>query len=239
MGFKTVTAYNEERFGDFFLLRNDGDYADVVFLYESINDVLVADVHYIKSSEYSGYAHCCGRGCPACGKNIRIQNKLFIPLYNINSGKIEFFDRTTKFEPQLQNDVFANYPNPSEYVFRITRHGAAGSVDTTYEIRAIGKNSSMPYAKILADNHAAMPDYYEHVCRDLTPSEMSGMISNGTVPTEEYNYVPTPRASSGSFSEPSEPVSPTPTVATPTFSEPPADLVSTDDSSDDLGDVNF
>lgn len=247
MGFKTVTAYNEERFGEFFLLRDDGDYADVVFLYQSINDVLVADVHYIKSSDYSGYAHCCGTGCPACGKGIRVQNKLFIPVFNIGSGKIEFFDRSTKFEPQLQRDVFANYPNPSEYVFRITRHGETGSMDTTYEVRAVGKNSSMPYAKILARHNAQMPAYYEKVCRDLTPTEMSGLLSNGAAPTQEYNYIPTPRASAAT-SDAEIPAVPeyvpemsVPTVDVPTFSEPPVDLISAvqDDSTDDLGDVNF
>lgn len=238
MGFKTVTAYNEERFGDFFVLRDDGDFADVVLLYQNINDVLIADVHYIKSSEYSGYAHCCGTGCPACGKGIRVQTKLFIPLYNINSGKIEFFDRSTKFEPQLERDVFANYPNPSEYVFRITRHGIANSMDTTYEIRAIGKNSAMPYSKILADNNVTLPAYYEQVCRDLTPAQMTSMISNGTAPTQEYNYIPSPRAASSSLEN--VPEMNVPTVPTPTFEEPPADLIpQTDESSDELGDVDF
>ena len=65
MAFKTAREYNEDRFGGLFLLRNDGDYADVIFLYRSLDDVLIADTHYIKSADYSGYVHCCGRGCPA------------------------------------------------------------------------------------------------------------------------------------------------------------------------------
>ena len=68
MAFKTVESYNEARFGGFFLLRNDGDFADVVFMYRNKDDVLVADTHYVKGSDYSGYVHCCGRGCPACSK---------------------------------------------------------------------------------------------------------------------------------------------------------------------------
>ena len=83
MGFKSVTSYNEEKFNGLFLLRNDGDSADVIFLDRNIDDVLVADTHYVKSADYSGYVHCCGKGCPACAKGIRIQTKLFIPLYNI------------------------------------------------------------------------------------------------------------------------------------------------------------
>jgi len=109
MAFKTVKTYNEEKFGGLFLLRNDGDFADVVFLYQSIDDVLVADTHYIKSSEYTGYVHCCGSGCPACAKGIRVQTKLFIPLYNIQDHEIQFWDRTMRFEPQLNQDVFSNH----------------------------------------------------------------------------------------------------------------------------------
>lgn len=218
MSFKSVVDYNEERYGNFFMLRNDNDFADVIFLYQNTRDVLVADVHYIKSPEYSGYVHCCGKGCPACGKGIRVQNKLFIPLFNISTQKIEFFDRSTKFENQLMSDVFDKYPNPSEFVFRITRHGEAGSQDTRYQIQAIAKNSTMPYAKILADHNATLPDYYSVVCKDLTPSELQGMLSTGdSAPTSEYNYVPTPRANSGAASVvvPDDiPEYTTPTVAT-------------------------
>ena len=160
MAFKSLKDYNEEKFGGLFLLRNDGDYADVVFLYPSEDDVMVGDVHYIKSSEYSGYVQCTGKGCPACAKGIRVQTKLFIPVFNITAGEVQFWDRGIRFETQLRNDVFKNFPNPTEYVFRITRHGVANSVDTTYEIQAIGKNGAYPYAQILEENHVEFPKYY-------------------------------------------------------------------------------
>ena len=244
MAFKTVQTYNEEKFGGYFLLRNDGDYADVVFMYQGVEDVLVADVHYIKSADYSGYVHCCGKGCPACAKGIRTQTKLFIPLYNIAANEIQFFDRTMRFEPQLQQDVFSRYPNPSEYVFRITRHGAAGSVDTTYSIEAIGKNTFKPYAVILSEHNAKMPDYYSNICKEVLPTELKNMIesgersSSGYSPNEEYTYNATPRATAS--------VS-TATVAAPTFNEQPAyvpepvlETEPTSDASDDeLGEPTF
>lgn len=177
MAFKTIKSYNEEKFGGLFRLLNDGDYADVIFLYRDADDVLVADTHYIKSADYSGYVHCCEKGCPACAKNIRVQTKLFIPLYNINDKEIQFWDRTTRFEPQLNQDVFKKFPNPCEFVFRITRHGVPNDVNTTYSIQAIGKNTLMSYTEILTANNAKMPDYYEHVCRQYTPAELSGLLT--------------------------------------------------------------
>lgn len=244
MAFKTVKSYNEEKFGDFFLLRNDKDSADVIFLYEGAEDVLVADVHYLKSSSYSGYAHCCGAGCPACERGIRTQTKLFIPLYNLTTGKIEFFDRTMRFEPQLQQDVFSRYPNPSEYVFRIVRNGAAGSVDTTYSIVAVGKNTQFPYSAILAANNATMPEYYNNICRDLTVAEMRQMLNDsdrpsGYSPNEEYTgFGAVPR---GTAAVPATEYPQAPEVEVPSgFAEPPqyvADATSGD--SDDLGEPEF
>lgn len=236
MAFKSVKSYNEERFGGYFLLRNDGDYADVIFLYQGVEDVLVADVHYIKSPDYSGYVHCCGKGCPACAKGIRTQTKLFIPLYNIAAQEIQFFDRTMKFEPQLQQDVFAKYPNPSEYVFRISRHGGAGDVNTTYSIQAIGKNSQMPYAQILVQKNATMPEYYNTVCRDITAFELKSMIDlgdqpNGYSPNQEYNYNAVPRGTAPA------PAPDTASVPTPTFTEPPAYVPGPSDASDSDADV--
>jgi len=204
MAFKTLTQYNAEKNKGFFTLVNDGEYADVIFLFQSVSDVMIADVHYVKSSEYSGYVHCCGQGCPACEKGIRIQNKIFIPLYVIakngetfDTPEIAYFDRTTYFEPQLMADVFNKYPNPSECVFRITRHGEARSQDTKYEIRAIGLNTSASYDKILAKCNTSMPADYERIVKEFPIFKLSEMLMNsGSTTSNASNlgeYVATPR----------------------------------------------
>lgn len=227
MAFKTVDAYNEERYGGMFRLQNDRDYADVIFLYRSTKDVLVADTHYIKSDEYTGYVHCCGRGCPACAKGIRVQPKLFIPMYVINEDRILFFDRSIRFDAQLQNDVFGKYPNPSEYVFRITRHGASGDVNTTYEIVAVGRNTVLSYDQILARFHATMPDYYNTICREVSPYDLNSMLNQGTAITGTVNvsepsmanYQVTPRSVSVDAIIPETvPVS-APSVVVPEFTD--------------------
>ena len=178
MAFKSVTQYNEEKYGGTFILPNDGDSKDVIFLYQSVDDVLIADTHYIKTPEYSGYCHCLGRGCPACGKGIRVQTKLFIPIYDIETGNIVFWDRSSRFERQLMDNVILKYPNPSEYVFRITRKGAAGDVNTTYSI--------------MAENHATSPEFYSGICKDLDSSKMYSYLNGNSTPENlaDYNAVP-------------------------------------------------
>lgn len=189
MGFKSMSEYNDAKYGNWFRLQNDGDYADVVFLYRSTADVMMADTHYIKSDMYSGYVTCCGKGCPACGKAIRVQPKLFIPLYvmyassaNGIQGRIQFWDRTMRFQPQLLNDVFRGYPNPSEYVFRITRHGVAGDINTTYDIRAISNNAdpNTSYDAICSQFGARFPDYYNTICKEVDQFELSSMMTAST-----------------------------------------------------------
>lgn len=185
MAFKSMVEHNEERFKGLFLLQNDGDYADVVFMYSGVNDVMVADgVHYILSSDYTGYVHCCGSGCPACARNIRLQTRLFIPLYIVASsattctpGDVAFFDRSTRFEAQLQQDVFSKYPDPSQIIFRITRNGAAGSMDTRYSIVAKGRNPKT-LAEILAATGTVFPAKYDEICKEVSASVLGTWLSS-------------------------------------------------------------
>lgn len=197
MGFKSIEQYNEEKYNGKFVLKNDGDFADVIFLYQSVKDVLVADVHYIKSADYSGYVHCNGKGCPVCAKGVRVQTKLFVPVYNITEGEIQFWDRSTSFEPQLYTDVFSKYPNPSEFVFRITRHGFLRDINTTYQIIAIGNNIAKSYVEILSEKSAQFPDYYENICREVDAVTLSSWLNNANSEklaiTNLPDYIATPR----------------------------------------------
>lgn len=219
MAFKTLDNFNEQRYGSAFRLIEDGDTADVIFLYQSTADVLVADTHYLKSTDFSGYVHCLGHGCPACNKGIRVQTKLFIPLYNLNTKQIEFWDRTPRMEPQLQSDVFRKYPNPSEVVFRITRKGASGDINTTYEIQAVNRNNFMTVDQILAAANVKAPGHYEKICKSMGANEMSEILNSnngGGAASElpEYSaYGATPRAEI-----------PQPEVVAPELSAPPEDL---------------
>lgn len=201
MGFRTAEEVREEKYEGKFILQNDKDYADVILLYRSSKDVLVADVHYIKSNAYNGYVHCLGPGCPACAKGIRTQTKLFIPMYvkDINGKPVNellFWDRTMRFEPQLNSQVFRAIPNPSTCVFRITRNGAYRDINTTYSFIATGPNS-VSYDKILADCNAKMPDAYEAICKSADASTMTFWLNSANADnlSDIPEYTPAPRVS--------------------------------------------
>lgn len=180
MAFKSMTEYNEERYGNMFMLRNDGDSADVIIMYPNKDSVMMVESHYIKSDAYSGYTQCLGqRICPACEQGIRIQNKLFIPLYVIDSDEILFWDRNTRFFQQLDTDVFSKFANPTEFVFRITRHGVSGDINTRYEIQAVARNNveGMSYNDILNKLNISFPDYYNTVCADWSTEDYKNHLA--------------------------------------------------------------
>lgn len=202
MAFKSVEEFNEDRYHGKFRLVNNKDNAYVIFLYRNKRDELEADAHYINSADYSGYVHCLGKGCPACAKGLRVQKKIFVPLYNIKQNdvaqdRIEFWDRNITFDRQLDQDVFNNYPNPSACIFRITRNGEAGDKDTKYTIQATNNNNLCSYDDILAKFNAKMPDYYSEVIREFSAAELAEMLQNTSGSSSNADlpdFTPIPRA---------------------------------------------
>ena len=103
-----------------------------------------------------------------------------------------------KFEPQFQKDVFDRFPNPSEFVFRITRHGIPNDINTTYSIEAAYKNTLGSYETLLNKYNAKMPDYYSEIIKEVSISELSDMLQNSGNDSNSGSglpeYTPIPRA---------------------------------------------
>lgn len=164
----------EEVKHNYFRLSYDGDYADVIFLYQSIDDMLVHDVHYIKSPSYTGYSKCTGEDCPECKAGNKLLYKIFVPLYNVAEDRIQFWERSKLFGSIASRDIFDKFPNPSDFVFRITRHGELGDFNTSYEIRAVAKNTLYGprdgYQGLLDKFNVSFPEHYSSIIRFNFPS---------------------------------------------------------------------
>lgn len=205
MAFKKAREYKEQIHAGKFILPDDGDSANVIFLYKNYDDVLLADVHYIKSAEYSGFVQCTGRDCPACAKGIRVQNKLFIPVYNVDEQEVQFWDRGERFESQLSRDVFRKYPNPTGYVFRVTRKGEANDRNTRYTIEVSGKNSSLSYEQLLEKFNVSFPEAYENICKDYDADKLRDLLAHPADAVSDNDlpdYSVTPRASANGMPTP-------------------------------------
>lgn len=206
MAFKSIEAFNDDRYRYSFRMMRDGETAKVIFLYRSKADMMIGSTHHIMTPSYKGYVDCCEYGCPACARGIRRDSgKIFIPLYNLETNKIEFWDKNQSFEYHMDRMVFDKYPNPSEYVFTITRHGEYRAEKVTYDIEASYLNEFMTYDQILEKyNTILVPQteadikrtYYQNICRTYSIPELDKLLNeNPATPKESLQaYTATPRA---------------------------------------------
>lgn len=252
MAFKSVEEFNDERYHDMFRLVDDKDSAEVYILYRSKKDELKADAHYIKSNAYTGYIHCCGKGCPACARHFRLDTKIFIPLYVVSQkdrahgntdypvDKILFWDRNISFDRTLDQQVFYNYSAPIEYGFKITRNGESRDRNTRFDITAIGTNKSLTYDAILAKFNVKMPDYYSTIIKEFSIDELEEMLQNSnTTPASDLpEYTPVPRAGYQS-SIPNTYVNAQEAVNPASAESPISSDFETLNSTEDLGDEEF
>lgn len=206
MAFKSVKEIKATKSAGKFILENDGDYAFVIFMYRSQDEVLAGPTHYVKSNEYSGYVHCNEGGCPACAKGLRVQTKMFVPMWVIEQNgqsvnELQFWDRNMTFEHILSQAVFKNFPDPSLYVFKITRNGAFRSKETTYSI-TVAANNKTPFDQICAENNLKFPNCYEMVCKDVDAATLNQWLAAANMANVSANtgapaYVATPRVNVG------------------------------------------
>lgn len=196
MAFKSIVDYDADKYKGLFRLPNDGDSAEVIFLYEKITDAQIGPMHYISCGAYTGLVHCLeSADCPACAFQLKVQEKLLVPLYNISAGEPQFFNRGSLFKEQLVRDVFNRYPNPTEYKFRITRHGAAGDRDTKYSISVLDYNDGPKYADIMAKYNIKFPEYYENIVRSVDAQTMRLWLDSSGTRNTTATYNATPRVS--------------------------------------------
>jgi hypothetical protein len=134
--------------------------------------------------------------------------------------KIQFWDRTTKFQAQLMNDVFRNYPNPSGFIFRITRFGVPNDRGTRYSINVLEENHVGSFDEIMANYKLSFPESYDIICKDYSATELRRILlqHNSQNTAARTTYGATPRATVQSNAIP--PSTNMPIVAAPQYAAP-------------------
>lgn len=167
--------YGNSGGSSFFTLRDDGDTARVRIMYRDINDVEGLSVHEIELNDKKRYVNCIREYndpidmCPLCKANYKIQAKLFVPLYNEDTGETLVWERGKKFFGKI-SDLCTRYDNLVARVFEIVRHGKPKDTGTTYEIWPVGDKDNTTFDDlpepvdifkgIVLDKSADDLDYY-------------------------------------------------------------------------------
>jgi len=174
--FNTETAdkYGGQGGAGYFSLKNDKDVARVRFMYNSIDDVEGYAVHQVEIDGKKRWVNCLREynqpidTCPFCREKKFTSAKLFIPLYNIDEGRVQVWERGKKFISKISS-VCARYPNVVSHVFEIERNGKPHETTTTYEIYEVDRDdttledlpeASSPLGTIVLDKSADDMEFF-------------------------------------------------------------------------------
>jgi hypothetical protein len=94
------------------------------------------------------------------------------------------------------NDVFKNYPNPSGFIFRITRYGVPNDRGTRYTINVLEENLVGSYENIMTKYKISLPESYDIICKDYSATELRRILlqqtSQNVSPRPSYGATPRP-----------------------------------------------
>lgn len=167
--------------GGFFSLADDGDIARVRFLYEEEDgsDVDYYLVHRVEIDGKERYVNCLAvddeghvnkEDCPLCQAKYKMQEKLFLQLYNVDKGEVQVWERGKNFVKKLMSYI-NRYKHLCAQEFEIERKGKKGDTGTTYELFNLDKDDMT-----LAEFEHERQELLGGLILDCTPDEMYDIL---------------------------------------------------------------
>lgn len=221
---KTQSTHSSmSRVGYFNSLKDDGDEAIVRFAYNTPEEFELTSVHRVKIDDKWRNVSCLREDndsfdvCPLCKaskENYRV--KFFVKLieYTTNgNGEIvatpKVWERPVSFATTLA-DNYKEYGNLSNYIFKIKRTGAKGSLQTTYSVLLANQVVYKPelyvadfsaFQNFELAHHSYIEESYSDLVKDIesgriiiTNDDSRARVSNGdlrnNVPQENKTYTP-------------------------------------------------
>jgi hypothetical protein len=177
--------------GSYFQLKDNGDKANVRFLYNTIDDITpyvvhsIPDGYYKNGNEKTAYVNCLRNynepadKCPFCKAGMPVQPKLMLKVYNEDAKECQIWERGKTYASRMAN--LASHFNPLvDEVIEITRCGAKGDNQTTYEFMPVG-NSHVN----LDDFDCVEPLGFNIL--DKTADDMEAYLNLGAFPGDSAN----------------------------------------------------
>lgn len=187
---------------EFFNLKNDGDQTVVRFMYSDVSQFDIFTIHNVNvGGKYRKVScirdpHDVVEACPLCASGNSISNRFFIKMleYRVNAqNQVEvhpvIWERSMTYATRLKS-MLDEYGPLEDCLFKIKRNGAAGSMDTTYDIMFCSP-------KVYSDEvYPKMPDAFKDVkllgtlVMDKTFQEIETFVNTGSFPqTSTQNNV--------------------------------------------------
>lgn len=137
-GVNDVDNYGSNGSAGFFSLKDDKDSAVARFMYETVDDIELMAVHEVNVDGKKRYVDCLRTynepvdNCPFCAAKMRVYAKIFIPMYDEDTGEVKVWDRGKTFVSKLSS-LASRYQPLVSTLFEIERNGKRGDKNTTYE----------------------------------------------------------------------------------------------------------
>lgn len=187
--------YGSSGGGNFFVLKDDGDSANVRFLYDDIMDIEGFAVHRVEVDGKERYVNCLRNygdpidSCPFCREKYKLQTRLFLKLYNEDAKECQVWERGKSYYNDLRM-LCSRYKPLHDEVIEITRSGKKGDKQTKYAAFPV-ENSP-----VNLDDYDVV-DPLGTIILDKTADEMEYYIEEGDFPSSETSTPQTRRRGGG------------------------------------------
>lgn len=168
----------------------------VRFNIHGLDDIAVDSVHRVTTTDGRTRVVSCLRAtphdpidhCPFCANGEKLNYRLFIPLvaYHQNDmGGVELVPSVWEQGVKTRNIIkglIEEYGDLTDSLFKITRHGAAGSKETTYSI--LPANPNVYKSDIFIKDFSAFddPSYIDRFVLVKTVEEIEEFYNTGDFP---------------------------------------------------------
>lgn len=185
-GFNDADNYGQQNTGSFFTLKDDGDTANVRFMYRTIDDLQGYVVHQVDIGDKKRYVNCLRSynepidNCPLCKAGYRQMPKLFLKVFNEDAGEAQIWERGKTYFQRMAG--LASHFNPlCNEVIEVVRHGKKGDMQTTYEFYPTGTSMDADAPDFDLDN-IECSEPLGTIILDKTSDEMVDYLNMGSFP---------------------------------------------------------
>ena len=180
--------YSSNNDSEWLKLADDGDVERVQFLYDKYEDLDTFAVHKVKlnGQQYDRMVNCIREYddpvdyCPLCQAGYKVEPAMILSMWSHNDEKIKIWSRGKTFRKVIESK-FNRYPNLSQMVFEIERHGKKNDQKTTYEL------IPMPDVEPYDVSDIERPEFIGSVIIDASADDMMTFLDTGSFPDKNGN----------------------------------------------------
>lgn len=184
-----VDNYSQSNTGSYFTLKDDKDTARVRFLYKSVDDIVGYAVYRVQVGDRERYVNAIRtynepiENDPFAMAGYKLHAKLFIPLYNEDTGEVQIWERGKTYFSRLAS-MAARYNPLYDEIVEVERNGKKGDMKTEYQFYPIEN-------KPFNINDIEIPNPLGTIILDKTFEEMQYYVEHGQFPESSQQVAET------------------------------------------------